>query len=50
MAGCMNEDYIKVSEEDAEYLVCFIRNHEREDIPDIVWDISMRMMDMMDIC
>lgn len=46
----MSEDYIKISEDDAEYLICFIRNHEREDIPDEVWDVCMRMMDELDIC
>ena len=45
----MDEDYIEISADDAEYLVCFIRSHEREDIPDEVWDICMRMMDMLDI-
>ena len=46
----MDEDYIEISADDAEYLVCFIRSHEREDIPDEVWDICMRMMDELDIC
>ena len=46
----MSEDYIKISEDDAEYLICFIRSHEREDIPDEVWDVCMRMMDELDIC
>ena len=45
----MDEDYIEISADDAEYLVCFIRSHEREDIPDEVWNICMRMMDMLDI-
>ena len=45
----MDEDYIEISCNDAEYLVCFIRSHERENIPDEVWDICMRMMDMLDI-
>lgn len=46
----MDLDYIEISEEDAEYLVCFIRSHERENIPDEVWDICIRMMKMLDIC
>ena len=46
----MDLDYIEISEEEAEYLVSFIRNHEREDIPDEVWDICMRMMEMLNIC
>lgn len=46
----MGEDYIQISTDDAEYLVCFIRSHEREDIPDEVWDLCMRIMDELDIC
>ena len=44
----MYEDYIAISDEEAELLVCFIRNHERENIPDDVWDLCMRMMEMLD--
>jgi hypothetical protein len=46
----MKEDCIQISADDAEYLICFIRSHEREDVPEEVWDLCMRMMDELDIC
>lgn len=42
------EDNIRITTDEAEALVCFIKNHEREDIPDDVWDVCMRMMDELD--
>ena len=34
--------------EEAETLIGFIRNHEREDIPIEVWELCMRLMDEID--
>ena len=34
--------------EDAESLIAFIKNHERQDIPDNVWNICMRMYDALE--
>ena len=34
---------IVLTEEEADDLICFIKNHERDDIPDNVWDVCMRM-------
>jgi len=43
----MNDiDYISIIEEDAETIISFIKSHEREDIPDEVWDICMELMDL----
>ncbi len=36
---------IKLYDEDCETLIAFIKNHEREDIPDEVWDICMALYD-----
>lgn len=46
----MDEDYIEISCDEAEHLICFIKNHEPEDIPDDVWNVCMRIMEMLDIC
>lgn len=40
--------YVCITEEQAETIVSFIKNHEREDIPDEVWDICMNLMDLID--
>ncbi len=37
---------ITISDEEAETIISFIKNHEREDIPDEVWDICMKLMDL----
>ena len=37
---------ITISNEEAETIISFIKNHEREDIPDEVWDICMKLMDL----
>ena len=37
---------ITLTEEEAETIISFIKNHEREDIPDEVWDICMKLMDL----
>ena len=34
--------------EEIESLVAFIKRHEREDIPDDVWDACMKLMDFLD--
>ena len=34
--------------EEIESLVSFIKSHEREDIPDDVWDACMKLMDFLD--
>lgn len=37
-----------ISTDEAEYIVAFIKNHEREDIPDSVWDICMKMIEELE--
>ena len=37
-----------LTEEEAETVISFIKNHEREDIPDVVWEICMKLMDSME--
>lgn len=39
---------ITITEEHAEALIAFIRNHERSEIPDDVWDACQAMMDATD--
>lgn len=36
---------IFIAVEEAETLIAFIKNHEREDIPDDVWDLCMRLQE-----
>lgn len=36
---------IKISVEEAETIIAFIKNHEREDIPDDVWEICMELQE-----
>ena len=36
---------IRLYDEDCEALIAFIKMHEREEIPDDVWDICMRLYD-----
>ena len=38
-------DIIFFSVEEAESLMAFIKNHEREDIPDDVWDLCIRLQE-----
>lgn len=40
---------ITITEEEAESIIAFIKNHEREEIPDDVWDVCMKLMDLTDI-
>ncbi len=41
-------DTVILSEEDAETIISFIKNHEREEIPDDVWDVCMNLIDQTD--
>lgn len=34
--------------EEAEWLVAFIKMHEREEIPDNVWEICMKLQDFIE--
>lgn len=36
---------IKISEEEALTILAFVKNHEREEIPDDVWELCMRLYD-----
>ena len=36
---------IEISEEEAYTIIAFIKNHERDEIPDDVWDLCMRLID-----
>ena len=36
---------INISVEEAETIIAFIKNHEREDIPDEVWQICMELQE-----
>lgn len=36
---------IDISVEEAETIIAFIKNHEREDIPDDVWEICMYLQE-----
>lgn len=36
---------IDISVEEAETIIAFIKNHEREDIPDDVWEICMELQE-----
>lgn len=40
-------DTISLTEEEAEFIVSFIKSHEREDIPDGVWDVCMKLIDLL---
>lgn len=39
---------IHISEEMAEAVIPFIKNHEREEIPDDVWDLVLYLQDEVD--
>ena len=45
MRFCENDVVLK--QDDAESLIVFIKNHEREDIPDSIWDICMDMWEQL---
>lgn len=36
---------IEISEEEAIAIIAFVKNHEREEIPDDVWELCMRLYD-----
>ena len=38
----------RMTDDAAEALISFIKNHEREEIPDDVWDICMELIDLME--
>ena len=38
----------RLSIEDAESLIAFIKNHEREEIPDDVWELCMTLYDFVE--
>lgn len=39
---------MKLTIEEIETLIAFIKMHEREEIPDDVWDLCMRMYDAIE--
>lgn len=40
---------IKLSIDEAETIIAFIKNHERDEIPDDVWDVCMKLFDAVDL-
>lgn len=38
----------RMTDDAAEALINFIKSHEREEIPDDVWDICMELIDLME--
>ena len=43
------ENMIRLTVEDCETLIAFIKMHEREEIPEDVWDVCMRLYDKLDL-
>ena len=39
----------RLDEEEICTIIAFIKNHEREEIPDDVWDLCMRLYDAMEV-
>ena len=39
--GKTMDDYVVLTPDEAESIIAFIKSHEREDIPESVWDICM---------
>lgn len=39
---------IRLSADDAESIIAFIKMHEREEIPDDVWDVCMKLWDAVE--
>lgn len=37
---------ITMSDEEAETIIAFIKDHEREDIPEAVWEVCMKLCDL----
>lgn len=44
----MDNVSIELSVSEVEWLIAFIKMHEREDIPDEVWDICMKLYDVLE--
>lgn len=40
---------IRLSIDEAENLIAFIKMHEREEIPDDVWDVCMKLYDAVEM-
>lgn len=36
---------IEITEDEAYAIIAFIKNHERDEIPDDVWELCMRLYD-----
>lgn len=43
----MITNLITIDEDQAKALVAFIKSHEREDIPDEVWEVCMNLWDWL---
>lgn len=43
------EETMRLTKDEMEDLVAFIKNHEREDIPDNVWELCFKMQDKANI-
>lgn len=43
------EETMRLIKDEMEDLVAFIKNHEREDIPDNVWELCLKMQDKANI-
>lgn len=43
------EETMRLTKDEMEDLVAFIKNHEREDIPDNVWELCLKMQDKANI-
>lgn len=39
---------IKITIDDAEYIIAFIKMHEREEISDEVWEVVMKLQDLIE--
>lgn len=42
------EEMIRITEEDAESIISFIKMHECEEIPDDVWEVCMKLCDELE--
>lgn len=40
---------IRLSVEESETLIAFIKMHERDEIPDDVWDVCMKLYDAVEM-
>ena len=39
---------IRITEEEAEEIIAFVKMHERDEIPEDLWDIILRLQDELD--